>query len=385
MSTTLLEFCLCEAQAEQIDEESGTIRNVKILGRESKRGRIYSEKALLEARDFYEGMRVNFDHPNESQPAVVRGFFDQIGRLTNCRVQADGVWGDLEYLKTHPGAPLLLESARRFPNLLGLSHNADGDKRREPGGKVIVESITAVRGVDIVTRPATNGGLFESEGDDEPMAKTKKIKLRTLIESAPAGPYRDRAKLLIEEDPMLAEMPVEVPAEEAPAEAEASAEDKIRESLQEAAVDVVKRIFSGEMTPEDGVAKIKELLGMADQAAPEGDASAGEGGDGGGDSGAEAAAMEAVNARLSKVEARNALLECESMLLRSNREAKPAWIQALAAIPVGSRKTLLESFPQKAAAANPRRPDRSPGILESDGAEDDLPKDAKEFVAQMRR
>lgn len=168
------------ARTLRVDEESGVIRNVKILGRHSLRGRRYTDQAMQDAARLYEGVAVNFDHPDERHLAAVRGFFDQIGRLRNCRVVGDGVYGDLEYLKSHPGAPMLVESAKRFPNLMGLSHNADGPNRRDPDGTVVVEGLTEVRGVDIVTRPATNKGLFESR---EPQTRRRQ---------APAAPQGRR-------------------------------------------------------------------------------------------------------------------------------------------------------------------------------------------------
>lgn len=379
--------CLCGSLVESIDEENGIIRGVKVLGRKSARGRLYSDQALRDGVRLYEGIRVNFDHPDERRLASVRGFFDQIGCLRNCRLADDGdaVVGDLHYLKSHPGTALLLESAKRFPQLLGLSHNADGDRRRGPDGIVIVESLTEVRGVDIVTRPATNAGLFESHGEPDEDAEimadpkkptTKKTTLRALLESAPAGtPCRDRLARLLEADAAMGDMAAEVPAEPTAK----SPEEAIRDSMTDAAIVVVRDMFSGKLDPKEGLKKLQDLLGMADQAAP-----ADAGGDG------KAATESVAEKRLNEQERRIALVECENMLLRSGREAKRPWIEALAAVPQTSRSALLESFPtpaQKPATKPATRPSTSPPLVESDGeGEPSEPaKDVKEFMARINR
>jgi hypothetical protein len=78
-------------------------------------------------------------------------------------VRENAVYGDLHYLKSHPSASLLVEVAQRNPNRLGLSHHAEGTVRMD-GGTTIVETVERVHSVDLVQTPATNAGLFESEG-----------------------------------------------------------------------------------------------------------------------------------------------------------------------------------------------------------------------------
>lgn len=380
----LLEHTLCEANADSIDEEAGTIRNVKVLGRESKRGRTYSDAALRDACRLYEGIRVNFDHPDESNPAIVRGFFDQIGQLRNCKLGTDGVYADLDYLKSHPGAPILLESARRFPKLIGLSHNADGDKKRDTAGRVIVESIREVRSVDLVTRAATNNGLFESEGDEDDMPKT--IKLRKLLESAKPSDRKKRLTALLEMDPTMGEMEV---AEPVPAE---SADDAIKNALIQAAQEVVAKIVNGELDKAEGLKKLKDLLGMAEKATGEEPPPAsGDGGESSSDSGGDSEATESLKTaladlrrQLTESERRQTTADCKNLLLESGREAKPEWIKALTAVQEADRKALLESLPKSSApSGGARRPDRSPSILESEG-ETKLAETKEDFLKRLR-
>lgn len=153
----------------KVDEDAGVIRGVKILGRESgNKGqsgnpREYSPKAIRQAVKLYEGLPVNFNHPNRQTPGVERAVEDRGGWLESVRESADGgIEGDLHYLKSDPRSAKVVEAAKRKPELFGLSHNARGNEVVR-GGKSIVESIDLVRSVDIVTRPATTNSLFESE------------------------------------------------------------------------------------------------------------------------------------------------------------------------------------------------------------------------------
>lgn len=156
-----------ESKTLNVDRAAGVIRDVKILGHESANGRTYSRAAITKARGLYEGMRVNVDHPKK--PGESRGVSDRFGRLVNVREKQDGLYGDLEYIKAHPLAEMTAEVAERMPDQLGLSHNAEG--RMAKGGK-LVESITKVHSVDLVSDPATVRGLFEETNMEPEMGET---------------------------------------------------------------------------------------------------------------------------------------------------------------------------------------------------------------------
>ena len=147
--------------SKKVDREAGIIRGVRILGKQSKNGRDYSDKSLAEAAKLYAGVEVNVNHPDRKSPNAERKIEDGFGWIESVEVKADGVYGDLHYLKEHPAAGLVAEAAERNPKRFGLSHNAEGKVGRKDG-KNVVESIQRVISVDLVQNPATNAGLFES-------------------------------------------------------------------------------------------------------------------------------------------------------------------------------------------------------------------------------
>ena len=166
-----------------IDTEEGVIRGVRILGPSSKNGRRYSPQAIKSAAGMYEGVAVNVDH---SRDAADRPVADAFGWLRGVSVREGAVYGDLHYLKSHPSAPLLVEVAQRNPNRLGLSHHAEGTVRMD-GGTTIVETVERVHSVDLVQTPATNAGLFESEGgymqvegEKKPMMEADEFKAKVM-------------------------------------------------------------------------------------------------------------------------------------------------------------------------------------------------------------
>lgn len=204
-SCELETHCFTEA-VHAVDREGGWIRGVKVLGRVSENGREYLPSAMQDAARLYEGCEVNIDHPDPKDATRNRGVLEGWGKLTNIVVREDGVYGDLRYLREHPHTPVLLERIDGGFGI-GLSHNAEGRGRREKG-KLLVENITRVRSVDLVTRPATNRNLFES-AEDTPMRMT----LGELAAKLKAQPGAWELVEMVGGDPALAAMPVEMPAE----------------------------------------------------------------------------------------------------------------------------------------------------------------------------
>ena len=144
----------------RVDREAGVIRGVRILGRVSKNGRTYLPQAITGAKPFYEGIRVNCDHPASARGD--RSIADRIGWLAGVRESDGGLRGDLHLILSHPFTPAVLEMAEKNPSMLGLSHNAEG-RIVKRDGKNVVEEITHVRSVDLVADPATASSLFESK------------------------------------------------------------------------------------------------------------------------------------------------------------------------------------------------------------------------------
>lgn len=157
-----------------VDREAGVIPHVKVLGFESKNGRSYSPAAVRKAIGLYEGRGVNVDHRRANDKKGDRSVKEHFGALRACAVEPDGLYADLHYVKSHPEAEPICERAERFPDQLGMSHDAEGKIiKPKRGGKVAVESIDTVLCVDVVRYPATTDGLFESEGQE--MAELQEV------------------------------------------------------------------------------------------------------------------------------------------------------------------------------------------------------------------
>lgn len=174
----------------RVDRAAGVILGVKVLGKESANGRTYSESAMRDAARLYEGARVNIDH-DRKEPYRERGLTEEFGTLKNVRLKPSGVYADLYFVRSHPLAEFVAEKAERFPDKLGLSHNADGEGRRQ-GDRYIVESIRSVNSVDLVLQPATNRGLFESRGGHYPGRAAMEDALREADRGVHFGPRTRR-------------------------------------------------------------------------------------------------------------------------------------------------------------------------------------------------
>lgn len=146
----------------QIDTAAGVIRNVKVLGRSSVNKRAYSESAVTRAVPLYEGKELYVNHP--AKPGAARDYKDRGGVLRNAKVVEGEIFADLHYNPANPVQAQIAWDAEHAPNTFGLSHVADGVGSRGKDGVWLIEEITQVYSVDVVTRPATTKGIFESEG-----------------------------------------------------------------------------------------------------------------------------------------------------------------------------------------------------------------------------
>lgn len=371
MTTRLLEITTSEAV--KIDRAAGVITGVKVLGRVSRNGREYSEKAMEDASRLYEGCKVNVDHPSRDRPNAERGFMEGFGELRNVHREQGGVYADLHFLKSHPAAAAVCEMAERFPRQFGLSHNADGSIRRD-GEKVIVESVEAVISVDIVGRPATNEGLFESVESDQ-KDKNVKTTLRKLVESA-GGKFKSRLAKLIEEDGMaaMADAPVEVASE-------GSTEDQIKAAFRQA---VMAAFDDDSLDSKATLAKIKEILNAYDKlngTESKPDKSAESGGDGG-------PMAESVQKVLRRLELYEAKEEAREMLESEGITATPVRVKLLAEADPKNRDALIEEFrtsgaaPRKTAFGGVTKPEKSEPLRESTGGgTTEYPKDLATFAS----
>lgn len=339
----------------KIDREAGVVRGVKVLGRTSANGHEYTDDALNDAVRLYEGAPVNIDHPDRQDRLRERSFMETFGEIRDPQKRADGVYGDLHFKKSHPAAPVFMESAERFPKMVGLSHNADGRKVTR-GRKAFIESIGRVVGVDIVTRPATNAGLFESK--EQTVPKT----LKEIIESEYPKTFAGCG--LLEMDGMGA-MPVDVPAE-------GSGEDQIWAAFKQAinvAVDDDKLDIKATLKKVGEILKAYEkLTGASDSAPPK---------SGGGDVPTTeskqmiAALTESVNLLLKRDLARGVMLDLgvsnnaallESLVKQPDEKAMRELCEKEGTKLPARSKPLIESRMSEAAFAAPTPPTDSKGF-----------------------
>ncbi len=149
----------------RVDVANHVIRNVKILGTESKNGRTYPLATIERSAALYEGAKVNVNHAKGS-PGSPRDYQDRLGHLENVHVKGGGLYGDLRFNPKHPVAEMLAYDAEHSPANVGLSHNVQARTSRGPGGKLVVEAIEKVVSVDVVADAATTNGLYESISAD---------------------------------------------------------------------------------------------------------------------------------------------------------------------------------------------------------------------------
>ncbi len=283
MARTLTESTPFESGPTKIavDPLGGVITGVKVLGRHSRNrygiagstGTEYSVEGMRKALPLYEGVKVMTDHPHPQQLGGSRTVRDLFGVLKNLRVEgtgdAEGIYGDLHYLTSHPLAPAVAEDVQRDLKLYGLSHNATGGTERYDRARkrLVIESIAHVRTVDLVDRPATNRSLAESE--ESPV-----ITFRSLLESQRTRFAKLKGKRawmdrLLEMDDTMA--PMDAPVDPA---GTTDPDEALKAGFKSAVLAVVEQAIAGEMDTADALKKIKELLTTHDKLSGDGDAEA---------------------------------------------------------------------------------------------------------------
>lgn len=175
------------------------IHNVKLLGSVSRNKRTYSEQAMKDAVALYEHVAVYFDHPTKSElrdRSGVRSVRDLAGKVLNPRRGPGEIRGDVQMIDIPENGSVnpktfLTALVEQMPDLAGFSHRAQGKVKRGENGDV-VESLSHVDALELVTEPATSNGLFESlERTHDPQEKEMEMKDLTL-----EGLKRDRADLV---------------------------------------------------------------------------------------------------------------------------------------------------------------------------------------------
>jgi hypothetical protein len=357
--------------AARVDREAGVIYGVKVLGEQSRNGRRYTLDAMRNSLKLYEGAKVNGDHPEPGKRDHDRSIRATVAILRNVQMRENALYGDLHFIKSHPDTAWILERAGMEPNSFGLSHNADGRTRRE-NGVVVVESIDAVRSVDLVDDPATVAGLFESL---EPTVKTT---IKKLLEAADAkGKATWQYKRLLE----IGETLPDIGAMEVEAPAEADSASAIAEAFKAAIVAVLD---DTNLSPEEKKAKIAQLIDaqmQVESGASEEDPAMTE------SIKKLTAEKDELAQRVKQIEAERDDVKltaaCRQLLESTDREANDVRLAALKRCPDdASRKSLLETWGKKSDA---RRPQTSQSILESAAPDKYTATDGKSLAEQLCR
>lgn len=342
----------------QVDREAGIIRRVKVVGLESRNGRRYTLECLKRAIPLYEGCAVNIDHPVKS-PSQSRSAHDRFGKFQNVIAEADGLYADLHYLKSHPMAATICEAAERMPDAFGFSHNAQGDYRLEQGVEV-VEAIVEVRSVDLVADPATTRSLFESE--DHPV--------KTLRDIAKADSKSKFGKLLasfLEDAPQMGDVEMEPDGDEGG-------------DWKADVLAAVKKLLDAD--DEDSAKAVDALMKIVKPAKAEKPVEEEDGeGDGDGDkskSKKDDDKMEAIQRELAALKRREKVRElCESAGVTPDRPL----LEALIAVDEKTAKALIER--EKGSGRGSPKIRSGNQITESRTVA--VPEDRKAFLAGLRR
>jgi hypothetical protein len=175
------------------------IHNVKLLGNISRNKRTYSEQAMKDAVGLYEHVAVYFDHPTKSElrdRSGVRSVRDLAGKILNPRRGTGEIRGDVQMIDIPENGSVnpktfLTALVEQMPDMAGFSHRAQGKLKRGEDGDV-VESLSHVDALELVTEPATSNGLFESlERTNDPQESEMEMKDLTL-----EGLTKDRPDLV---------------------------------------------------------------------------------------------------------------------------------------------------------------------------------------------
>ena len=141
----------------KIDKSGRVLRNVVLLRPFSANNREYSEEALLDAATFVrDGVKAFINHPDAR--TTVRDIRDLLGAFTSPRLEDGILRGDLYYLSNQKD---LVEAIAEQPMVCGFSINAAGKVHQDKSGKTIVDNLTGFNSIDLVSTPASLGGIHE--------------------------------------------------------------------------------------------------------------------------------------------------------------------------------------------------------------------------------
>lgn len=160
-----------------VAEEPGLVRGVKLLGLRSKNRRNYDTPGVTRsAPHLLNGARVYIDHP--ATPETPRSYRDAFGVVEAHEYKPGmGHFGNIRYNPEHPLAKQFAWDVKNNPTALGMSINAKiRPGKTDRNGDVLVESLEMVRSIDVVTRPGTAEGIFESDSSEDEIMDLKTLK-----------------------------------------------------------------------------------------------------------------------------------------------------------------------------------------------------------------
>lgn len=168
----IIEQGLAQFAGAQIDEGGCIIRGVAILRPTSRntmhreaKGRRYSQRALEAAAKFASGTKAFINHATDRELTERRGVRDVrdiLGHYEAAHVDPDGtVRGDLRFLEHHKS--WLVPLVRKMSDKVGNSIHATGDLVFDKAtGDEVVENLTRLQSIDLVTEPGSTANLFEA-------------------------------------------------------------------------------------------------------------------------------------------------------------------------------------------------------------------------------
>jgi hypothetical protein len=185
MGKVIFTECLMQPGMTLHGEKNNVIENVKLLGWESKNGRVYEKVNAPKWLPLYENAPVNLNHTAGGAPhRVVQ---ERFGWVEGCSVKDDGIYADRLVFNPHSSyAEEFRWWATHNPAKLGMSHDAEGEGETKEG-VLHVENVVKVHSVDLVADGATVKGLFEHK--EPKMPETPATPAATPV--VPAAPAVD--------------------------------------------------------------------------------------------------------------------------------------------------------------------------------------------------
>jgi len=140
-------------------KNQNVILKVAVLGKFSRNGRIYSDRALQQVAEIISdvGVKSFVDRYKDEVPSVT----NLIGRFHNGRISNAKVFADLELLENW--REFIFDIAEKMPGSVAFSLASKGavEVNRAPTGEEVVSEILSIKSCDLVNNPiSTSGGIF---------------------------------------------------------------------------------------------------------------------------------------------------------------------------------------------------------------------------------